>query len=202
MRAPKTETDIRREQIVAAALELVGDNGVHSLSIAGRVGIAPSALYRHFRNKDEVLDGVLALLKKRLLDNVAHAREEALDALSRLRRLLMKHADTLNENRAIPLVVFSDGVYAGAPDRKAKVADILKSYTAEIQRLLEEGVEEGRVRPDIDLAAASVLFIGMVLPAAVFRNIAEGDFDMTAHVRAAWPLFERAIGTKEDVPAG
>lgn len=44
------------------ALDLISVEGVPSLSIVGiaeRVGIVPSALYRHFKSKDHVLDGVL-----------------------------------------------------------------------------------------------------------------------------------------------
>jgi len=59
MRAQKTETEVRQEQIIEAALELIGAEGVGALNIAGiaeQVGIVPSALYRHFKSKDVVLD--------------------------------------------------------------------------------------------------------------------------------------------------
>ena len=61
MRAPKVNTEIRQEQIAEAAIELIAAEGVNSLSIAGiaeRVGIVPSAFYRHYKSKDEVLDAI------------------------------------------------------------------------------------------------------------------------------------------------
>jgi AcrR family transcriptional regulator len=199
MRAQKTETETRQEQIVAAALELIGAEGVYALSIAGiaeRVGIAPSAIYRHFKSKDEVLDGVLALLKNRLLGNIAHVRKEVPDALPRLRLLLMKHAYMLNENRAIPHVVFSDGIYTGHPDRKAAVADILTRYAAGIERIVWEGIEDGAIRADVEPATTAILFIGLILPAAVIWNVTDGKLDMMAHVEAAWPAFLRSIAAE------
>ncbi len=109
MSAPKTQTLERQEQIVQAALELMNDCGVTGLSIAGiaeKVGIVPSALYRHFTSKDAVLDAVLDLIRDRLLDNVAHAREKTPVPLKQLNLLFTRHIAMLSENRAIPHVVF------------------------------------------------------------------------------------------------
>jgi len=201
VRARKTETELRQEQIVEAALELIGTEGFYALSItkiAERVGIVPSALYRHFKSKDDVLDGVLELIKKRLLSNVKHVREQTPDALQRLRLLLMKQAHMLSENRAIPHVVFSDGIYTGHPDRKAKVAETITSYLKQIQKIIEEGKQNGTIRQDVVPSTASVMFLGMILPAVVLWNVSEGVFDMIAHTEKAWPAFVRCISTKTE----
>ena len=198
MRARKIETEIRQEQIVAAALELIAAEGIYALSIAGiaeRVGIVPSALYRHFKSKDDVLDAVLELLSNRLLGNVAQARKEAPQALHRLKSLLMRHAHMLSENRAIPHIVFSDGIYTGHPERKAKVAQIITTYLEKIQEIIEEGRQACTVREDVDPVTASVMFLGMILPAAVLWNVSEGRFDVMAHAEKAWPAFVRSLAT-------
>jgi len=196
MRARKTETEVRQEQIVEAALELIGAKGVYALSIVGiaeRVGIVPSALYRHFKSKDDVLDAVLELLKRRLQNNVSDARNRTPDALERLRFLLMRHIRMLSENRAIPHVVFSDGVYTGHPDRKAKVFEIIASYLKRIQKIIEEGKQQGTIREDVVPLTAALMFLGMILPATVLWNVSEGDFDMMVHAENAWPAFARCI---------
>ena len=198
MRAQKAKTEARQEQIIAAALELIGAEGVNALSIAGiaeRVGIVPSALYRHFKSKDDVLDAVLKSLKTRLLGNVSIVRKETPGALPRLKSLLMRHARMLSENRAIPLVVFSDGIYTGHPERKAKVAAIITSYLSKIQKIVEEGIQDGSIRENVVSTTASVMFLGLILPAAVILNVSEGNFDMNAHVENAWPAFVRCIAT-------
>ncbi|HEQ60016.1 MAG TPA: TetR/AcrR family transcriptional regulator [Firmicutes bacterium] len=199
MRARKTESEIRREQIVQAALDLIGDQGLSSLSIAAiaeRVGIVPSALYRHFKSKDEVLDAVLELLRSRLLANVAQARKETPEALQRLRRLLVRQVRLLSENRAIPQVVFSDGIYTGHAERKAKVAQMITAYLGRIQEILEEGKQEGTIRQDVVPSTASLMFLGLILPAAVLSNISEGRFDLIAHAESAWPTFARCIAAR------
>lgn len=196
MRAQKTVSHLRREQIVESALELVGEYGVSSLninSIAQKVGIVPSALYRHFKSKDEVLDAVLVSIKERLLEIAEQVMREAPDTLQGLKDLLMRHAQMLKENRAIPLIVFSDGVYAGQPGRKSLVAEIITSYLGKIQAFIADGQKNGAIHKDVDPAAASVMFMGIILPSAVIWNVTAGDFDIIGHAQKVWPTFVRCI---------
>jgi AcrR family transcriptional regulator len=196
MRAEKTDTEIRQEQIAGAALDLIGTEGIHALSIAGiaqRVGIVPSAVYKHYKGKDDVLEAVLNMLQGRLIANVEASRKETRDALGRLKAILMLHVRMLAENRAIPHMIFSDGMYTGHPERKARVHDIMTRYLGEIQKIVQEGQREGTIRSDAVPQTVSVMFLGMILPAAVLWSVSGGRFDVVMHAENAWPAFERGI---------
>ncbi len=83
----KLDTEIRQEQILEAALDLVAQKGMKGLNlgaVARRVGIVPSALYRHFKSKDAIMDALLDLIESRLLANVRAVKEEVPDPFSRL----------------------------------------------------------------------------------------------------------------------
>lgn len=56
---------LTRRAVVEAALALADEEGLEAVTIrrlARRLGVTPMALYWHFRNKDELLEGVAALL--------------------------------------------------------------------------------------------------------------------------------------------
>lgn len=199
MRAKKTETAIRKEQIVGAALDLIGSKGVQSLSIAriaAQVGIVPSAIYSHFKGKEDILDEVLALIKNRFLENVAQIRQETPKARDRLKLLLKKQTFMLNENRAIPYVVFADGMYTGNPERKAKVAETMMTFLGMVQKIIEEGRKDGSIREDMISATAAIMFIGMIMPVAIISNLSEGLFDINEHLKNVWPAFDRCLSTR------
>jgi AcrR family transcriptional regulator len=196
MRAPKTDTEIRQEQIAEAAIGLIAAEGVNALSIAGiaeKVGIVPSAFYRHYRSKDDVLDAILDQLRLKLLGNVAAVRKETNLATERLKQLMKRHVRLLAENHVIPQIVFSDSIYAGYPERKAKVKGIVAGYLGEVQKIVAEGQKDGTIRAGIPPETVSVMFLGMVLPTAVLRNVTAGRFDVNRYVEKAWPVFERGI---------
>lgn len=53
---------MRQEQILDTTLEIIAEKGlagVNTSEIAQRIGIVPSALYRHFENKDALIDALL-----------------------------------------------------------------------------------------------------------------------------------------------
>lgn len=55
---------LTRERVLGAALDLVDSEGLGALtmrSLADRLGVVPMALYRHVRNKEDLIDGVLDL---------------------------------------------------------------------------------------------------------------------------------------------
>jgi len=196
MGTEKLNTEIRKEQIAQATLELVAAGGLKKLSVAAvarRVGLVPSALYRHFKGKEEVLDATLGLIQEKLLGNVKAISEETNDAVEQLRGLLMRHVRMIRENRGIPQIIFSQDFYIGHPDRRDRVYRGISTYLAEVARIIRRGQEAGQIRDDVDPETASVVFLGFVQPSAILWHMSDGDFDVTRQAQRAWPLFLRTI---------
>ncbi|MFW6061335.1 MAG: TetR/AcrR family transcriptional regulator [Planctomycetota bacterium] len=196
MAREKLTTTVRREQIAAVALELIAARGLSNLSVgavAEQVGLVPSALYRHFRGKEEILDAVLDLIQAKLTRNVQAVRESSDDPLTQLHSLLMAHVQTIRQNRGIPQVVFSQGLYAGQPDRRGRVYAAIREYLGEVAEIIRDGQRGGRFRAGLQPDATAVLFLGLVQPSAVLWQMSRGEFDVKRQAIEAWPLFRRAI---------
>ena len=90
-RAPLT-----RERILETAVALADEGGFDSISmrqIAQELGVVPMALYKHFANKDELLDGMIDVVVGEIdpplegVDWKTAMRERILSA----RRALLRH---------------------------------------------------------------------------------------------------------------
>lgn len=196
MRAAKTHTEVRREQIVEAAMAIIATGGLSSLSIAGiaeRVGIVPSAVYRHYDGKDAVMAAVLGHLRSRLLANVDAVCAETPEALGRLRRLLARHMAMLVETPALPRVIFAHFAQVEPDGGFSGLHETLCDYLRAVARIVEQAQQEGAIRRDIPPRTAAVTFIGLILPAAMLHRLSGGDFDPMAHVDAAWPMVMRGM---------
>ncbi|MBC8450915.1 TetR/AcrR family transcriptional regulator [bacterium] len=192
----KMNTEARREQIAGAALVLLAERGSEGFNIADLaegVGLVPSAIYRHFEGREDVLDAALDVFRDRVYGLVEAARNEAEDPLEALELLLTRHARLIESGGAVPHIMAS----MSAPDRhaarRAKTEKIFTGYVARVERLVRDGQESGQVRSDIDSTTAALLFAGMIQPAALLRH-AEGErFDIMAHAAGVWELFRRAV---------
>lgn len=194
--AEKLHTEVRQDQFAQAALGLVASHGLKGLSVARvahRVGVVPSAVYRHFSSKDELLDAVLAVIRDRLAHNVEKVSQECKDSLECLRRLLMLHAQLIRENQGIPRIVFSEEIFNGNPRRKSAVHEIVKGYLKRVADMVKRGQKEGQIRGDLDPSTLSLMFLGLVQPAAILWQLSDGGIDVTKHAERAWQIFAEAI---------
>jgi len=196
MTTERLDTKIRKEQIVRAALNIIATHGLGGLSIgslARRVGLVPSAIYRHFKNKDEVIDSTLDYIQVALIDIVTASSKDTADTVECLRRVLMRHIRLIRENVAIPRIVFSEEVYSGSPERKAKLYLIIQGYLDRISEIVRCGQGDGQIRSDILPGTVAIMFLGLIQPAAMLWHISDGGFDVTKHAEKAWDVFRKAI---------
>jgi AcrR family transcriptional regulator len=196
MRAEKTDTHIRQEQIVRAALDQINHYGIKKLSIASvaqGVGVVPSAIYRHFKSKDDVLDAVPDMIEGKLQANIRLTCEETPNPIERLKRLMVRHVQTIRENQAIPRIIFSEDLYGGRQGRKTKVYRIVMRYLDQVAEIVRQGQKEGQIRPDVDPEAVSLFFLGMVQPTGFLWFLSDGKFDLKKHTGKVWQLFAKMI---------
>lgn len=85
------------DDVVAAATEIVDREGVDGLTIRGvadACGLSPMGLYRHVRDKDDLLDKVVEAVLEAGLANVHTSGswdEQVSDLIRHLRRLFLAH---------------------------------------------------------------------------------------------------------------
>ncbi len=107
-RAPKGT--VSREQVVLAATEIVRAGGYAEMtmrSLAAQLGVAPMTLYRHVRDKDDILDEVVdRILARAWRPSVPEADWEdwIIQAANRLRRLLVRQPAALHVYLRHPVV--------------------------------------------------------------------------------------------------
>ncbi|GLF97941.1 TetR/AcrR family transcriptional regulator [Streptomyces yaizuensis] len=151
-RATRRRPADRRERIVAAAGELFGRHGFHNVSmadVASAVGITASALYRHFRNKQDLLLQVVTTV----IDTIARRVADATDLASYLRdtasgTLERRDAATLwqREARHLP------------EERRAELRRALADIADGIAALITRE-RPGLARADAELLAWAVLSV-------------------------------------------
>jgi AcrR family transcriptional regulator len=192
----KLDTQVRQEQIAQAALDVIASHGLSGLNVgavARRVGIVPSAIYRHFENMDQVLDAVLDMIGRKLLDNAAVASNETDNAIEQLKRLLDRHMTLIRQNEAMPRVVFSAGIYTTDTKRRQRMYDIIQQYLLRIAHIVRDGQASGHIRAEMDPDIVAVMFLGLIQPSAILWHVSDGRFDVTRQTKKAWPVFKRAI---------
>jgi len=185
--------------MIAAALALIGKDGPKALTVAGvakAIGVVPSALYRHFADKDALVAAILAAIRERLLATAAAVCEEANGAEARLRLLYLRHTELIQNTPGMVRLVFSEDVCGGCAERKRGLHRVLEGYLGAVAGIVRQGQEEGTLCPEPAPETVALMFLGMVQPAAILWYISEGAFDLPAETERCWLFFSQAIRHK------
>ena len=194
--AEKKGTEIRREEIILAALTLVANQGVKSMTvkrISSIVGIVPSAIYRHFNNKAEILEAVVGLIGERMKNNVINVNKENSHSLYAIRKVLMRQVQLIMEFSAIPQILFSEEVYRENPALKQKLFQMINNFLRELSTMVERGQQQGYLRTDMEAGNIAVMFLGLFQPSAFLYHLSDGKFDIVKQVDTTWKMFSKAI---------
>jgi len=164
--------DRTRDAILDAALELFAERGyigVRVEDIAREAGVSRATFYKHFAERDEILEHLFGRLLGSA-DDVAPAHEG--DATSQVRALLGDAAAKMRGDELLARFVYSipirhDAVLPGG----AAVPTVF----SHVRNVLEAAVANGAVRDDISLDRAMEL-LGRAFESAM-REWAEGHVD-------------------------
>ncbi len=192
----KLNTEVRQEQIIQAAMNLIASRGLKGLSmaaLANRIGLVPSAIYRHFKSKNDIVDMILDFIQERLLTNIRITCKETSEPMERLQRILKRHVETLRKNRAIPRIIFTEDIFSGNPKRRTKVYRIVSGYLEDMNKIIQDGQEKRQIRSDMDSKTVALMFLGMIQPGAILWFLSDGKFDMSKQSEKNWNIFREAI---------
>ena len=141
-----------KEKILAAAIRLFSERGYEGTSIrriTRDVGITESALYRHFRGKEELLEAIIALTERMVNQPLSGIDEKPTGDTSVFRKLFETPADALGEN---PLALEVSRFFFMECPRNERVRNYLKQAMeeqadAEVSRILADEIRKGSIAP-------------------------------------------------------
>ena len=169
---PLTDKELnrRRHEIFDASVNLFLTQGFRETSmreIADAAKMGKSSLYDYFKTKDDIL---LWAVEDELMDLTSEAQEIANQprpALERLRMIMRRHLEFLVERKEF-YVKFSFEVQRLAMESQQRIQDKRHTYQDLIRWLVDEGIQEGSVRPVDSLLVARTLIT--ILSPTVFTS--------------------------------
>lgn len=180
------------EAVVALAAEQ-NPNDITTAAIAKRMGLTQGALFRHFPNKDAILQSVMEWVADRLLARVDKALQAAPSPLAALEAMFMAHVEFVSEHPGVPRLLFGELQRAGQTNPKRMAQALIHRYGERLRRLFDEGKTRGELDSQLDTEAAIILFIGTI-QGLVMQSLLANDLDrIRADAPKVFAIFRRGI---------
>lgn len=160
-RKPKGGGHERRGEILAAATKIFNTEGYDGATIrriAEEVGLSSTALYMHFRDKDEILVEICEGAMEQLLALASEVAGRPLPPVERLRLMMEAYVDFgLREPSTYRLVFCSNGRHL-SPQSQELVEKLGDRGFGHLLAVVEEIAAQGRLRSPSPEAAAQILW--------------------------------------------
>ncbi|MBA3002918.1 MAG: TetR/AcrR family transcriptional regulator [Desulfurivibrio sp.] len=173
----------RRAVTVDTVIELAAEQNPDSITtaaIAQRMGLTQGAVFRHFPNKDAILQAVMEWVAERLLFLVDKAARAAPSPLAALEAMFMAHVNFIIKHPGIPRILFGELQHADETIPKRIVQTLTHQYRERLHRLIEKGKANKELDANLDREAAAFLFIGMI-QGLVMQSLLAGDVGRISH---------------------
>lgn len=190
----RKNTETRKEEILRASLKIVEQHGLDNLNInaiASIIQLVPSAIYRHFNNKEEIIAALIDFIGKNLQENLYQVTLQDAPAMVKLKMLFELHVQLLREEPAIPRILYFLISSNRTPELKSKMLSIINSYVYDVQKLLIQGKKTGEIHSDIDVAASAMMFLGMLQPLAILGQMNKALLD--DYPQKLWQSYQRSL---------
>ena len=192
----KKATHVRQAEIVQAALSVIGRLGVSGLTIhevALAAGMSEANIYRHFRNKQEVVKAMVEFIGSQVTSRAAQLAASSGKPLDKLEKVIMAHTEMIAKNPGIPRLLFSDGGIATGGRIAYIMNSRIESFQSTLAGLLEAAVAEGAVRQGISSRETTIAILGM-LQFSVLRWIGnQAESKLVDEVALLWCNFRRLL---------
>lgn len=165
---PAVTAKDRKSQIIDSAIGLMSDHGVSGATtarIAAEVGVSEPTLYRHFKNKQEILLAALDVIAVRLMFFSASAAANATNVIERIRLMSGAIYDFGIANPEETRVLWEAISATRDDEMRASLRTKLTLMLRLIEGVIAEGVAHGEIRDDIDipLTAWEIASLGSTL---------------------------------------
>lgn len=152
--------EIHTLSVIMSAEELFEAKGYEATSIddiAYRTGISKSTLYVYFKSKQLIWDSIVCKYMELLLEDARNAAEGKGSFEKRYYKLCFDIADKFEAHPMFYKATL--GAISMDMDQEIykKIYDIGEQTNEEIARFIRSGIEEGKVRKDIDIYPAVIM---------------------------------------------
>ncbi len=191
----RKDTETRQREIIEATLELLAESGTQNLTtarIAEQVGISEAALYRHFDGKFDIIGSSIKFVGKRMRSELSEIPEEK-SAKEKLKRVFFHHLEYIGDHPGNARLLFSDDIHFDDPKLRKLLRDIVEERKGFIAEMIEEGQQQGAIKPGMDTDGLALMFIGLIQSKVLLWSLSGRSYSLTRDSQKHWEVFEGAV---------
>ena len=150
------KTGERKDQILqtlAEMLEQPAGEKITTAALAARLQVSEAALYRHFKGKAQMFEGLIEFIEQTLLALVNKITTEEKSGLRQLEAIISVLLAFAQKNRGMTRVLIGDALVNEDERLQLRINQLLDRLEAVLKQALRFGVTQNELTADVDVTA-------------------------------------------------
>lgn len=159
------KTGERRDQILqvlAQMLENPAGEKVTTAALAARIKVSEAALYRHFRGKAEMFEGLIEFIEQTLFALVNRITSDEKSGVRQLEAIITVLLGFAQKNRGMTRVLTGDALVNEDERLQARINQLHDRLESALRQALRFGVGQKEIAEDVDVTAQANLLMSYV----------------------------------------
>ena len=160
------KTGERKDQIlqsVAQMLENPAGEKVTTAALAARLGVSEAALYRHFRGKAEMFEGLIEFIEHALFGLINKITTDEKSGVRQVESIIAILLAFAQKNRGMTRVLIGDVLVNEDERLQARINQLHERMEAALKQALRFGVSQKEIAEDVDIGAHANLLMSFVI---------------------------------------
>jgi len=155
----------RKDQILqtlAQMLENPAGEKVTTAALAKQLGVSEAALYRHFRGKAEMFEGLIEFIEQTLFALINKITGEEKSGLRQIEAMMTVLLGFAQKNRGMTRVLIGDALVNEDERLQLRINQLHERLEAALKQALRFGVTQKEFAADMDVAAEANLLMSFI----------------------------------------
>ena len=185
----------RQKEITQATMALISRGGIQGLTtkaLAAELSVSEPAIYRHFKNKKDILLTILAMVKEdtRQLERTIAKTE---DPFKQLEILFAHQAKKFIANPSLTAIIFSEEIFQNDKKMSEMVLSIMNERQRLIRSIVEKEQKKGGIRQDLPAHQITLIIMGTLRLIVSRWKLTGFGFDLAKETAESWHSLESMI---------
>lgn len=135
----------RQLEIIEAAGEILTESGIVGLTtknLAAKMGFAESALYRHFKGKEEIILTMLRYLSKDMDSRLTNSTKDIESPEEKLKAAFNNQFEFFKKNPHFLVAIFSDGLLEESKAINEAILQIMGTKRKHLLQIIQQGQKQ------------------------------------------------------------
>ena len=171
----------RQLEIIEAAGEILTESGLTGLTtknLAAKMGFSESALYRHFKSKEEIVLTMLKYLAKDMDNRLEKAIAEFERPADKIGALFNNQFTFFKRNPHFLIAIFSDGLLEASQEINLAISKIMGITKKLLIQIIQEGQKQNQFTKLIPAQELAHIIMGSFRLHMLQWRISGFDFDL------------------------